>query len=53
MQRAMSDDYERLSYRDLAERLGISPDAARMKAKRKAKAGAWKSFLATTPATAF
>jgi hypothetical protein len=31
----------RLTYRELAERLGISADAARMKAKRKAKAGRW------------
>lgn len=30
------NDYEHLSYRDLADRLAISPDAARMKAKRKA-----------------
>jgi hypothetical protein len=35
------NDTERLSYRELAERLGISPDAARMKAKRKIKAGLW------------
>lgn len=31
-----ANDHERLSYRALAERLAISPDAARMKAKRKA-----------------
>jgi hypothetical protein len=31
----------RLTYRELAEHLGISPDAARMKAKRKTKAGRW------------
>lgn len=37
----MSDDLVKLSYRDLADRLGISTDAARMKAKRKAKAGRW------------
>ena len=30
------NDHEHLSYRALAERLAISPDAARMKAKRKA-----------------
>lgn len=30
------NDHERLSYRALADRLAISPDAARMKAKRKA-----------------
>jgi hypothetical protein len=38
----MHSDLEQLSYRDLAERLAISPDAARMKAKRKAKAGLWR-----------
>jgi hypothetical protein len=31
----------RLTYRELAEHFGISADAARMKAKRKAKAGRW------------
>lgn len=31
----------RLTYRQLAEHFGISPDAARMKAKRKVKAGRW------------
>ncbi len=35
----MADGFYRLTYRDIAERLGISPDAARMKANRKAKAG--------------
>jgi hypothetical protein len=38
----MADGFYRLTYRDIAERLGISPDAARMKANRKAKAGAWR-----------
>lgn len=40
---------ERLSYRDLAERLGISPDAARMKATRKVKAGLWKVVPGNCP----
>jgi len=38
----MADGFYRLTYRDIAERLGISPDAARMKANRKAKAGHWR-----------
>ncbi len=46
---AMSNDYERLSYRDLAERLSISADAARMKAKRKAKAGLWRIIPGNHP----
>lgn len=37
----MADDALKLTYRELAERLGISPDAARMKAKRAVKAGRW------------
>jgi hypothetical protein len=35
-------DLERLTYRELGARLGISSDAARMKARRKAKEGAWR-----------
>ncbi len=42
-------DTERLSYRELAERLGISPDAARMKAKRKVKAGVWRLIPGNHP----
>jgi DNA-binding Lrp family transcriptional regulator len=42
-------DTERLSYRELAERLGISPDAARMKAKRRIKAGAWRLIPGNHP----
>jgi len=38
----MADGFYQLTYRDLANRLGISPDAARMKANRKAKAGLWR-----------
>jgi hypothetical protein len=44
MLRAVGDDTpekHRLTYRELGEHFGISPDAARMKAKRKAKAGRW------------
>lgn len=36
------NNVEKLSYRELGERLGISPDGATMKAKRKAKEGAWR-----------
>ncbi len=43
------DDNERLSYRDLADRLGVSPDAARMKAKRKVKAGLWRIIPGNHP----
>jgi DNA-binding Lrp family transcriptional regulator len=42
-------DIERLSYRELADRLGISPDAARMKAKRKIKAGLWRLIPGNHP----
>jgi DNA-binding Lrp family transcriptional regulator len=42
-------DTERFSYRELAERLGISPDAARMKAKRKIKAGVWRLIPGNHP----
>ncbi len=45
----MHRDLEHLSYRDLAERLDISPDAARMKAKRKAKAGLWRIIPGNHP----
>jgi len=38
-----------LSYRELAERLRVSPDAARMKAKRKAKAGLWRIIPGNHP----
>lgn len=43
------DDLEKLTYRGLAERLGISPDAARMKAKRKAKTGGWRIIPGNHP----
>lgn len=45
----MDGDLAKLSYRDLAERLGISADAARMKAKRKAKAGLWRIIPGNHP----
>jgi hypothetical protein len=44
MLRAVGDDTpekHRLTYREIGEHFGISPDAARMKAKRKAKTGSW------------
>lgn len=46
---AMPDNVEKLAYRELADRLGISPDAARMKAKRKAKAGLWRIIPGNHP----
>lgn len=46
---ANPDDLEKLTYRALAERLGISPDAARMKAKRKVKAGGWRIIPGNHP----
>ncbi len=42
-------DNEQLSYRELADRLGVSPDAARMKAKRKVKAGLWRIIPGNHP----
>lgn len=45
----MDGDLAKLSYRDLADRLGISADAARMKAKRKAKAGLWRIIPGNHP----
>src|SRR5262245_29092894 len=45
----MADGFYRLTYRDIADRLGISPDAARMKANRKAKAGHWRLLPDETP----
>lgn len=38
-----------LTYRELAERLGISPDAARMKAKRAVKNGRWRIIPGNHP----
>lgn len=42
-------DKLQLTYRELAERLGISPDAARMKAKRAVKAGRWRIIAGNHP----
>lgn len=39
----------KLSYRELAERLGLTPDAARMKAKRMAAAGKWRVIPGNHP----
>ena len=47
----MDSDLLNLSYRELADRPGVSRDAARMKAKRKIKAGHGASSLATTQPT--
>ena len=38
-----------LTYKELAERLGISTDAARMKAKREAKKGRWQIIAGNHP----
>lgn len=46
------DNLEQLTYRALAERLDISPDAARMKAKRKVKAGNWRIIPGNHPSDA-
>jgi hypothetical protein len=42
-------DTVRLTYRELAERLGIEPDSARIKAKRHAKSGRWKIIPGNHP----
>lgn len=42
-------DYDRLTYREIAARLAITPDAARMKAKREAKAGRWRIIPGNHP----
>ena len=38
-----------LTYKELAERIGVSADAARMKAKREAKKGRWKIMAGNHP----
>ncbi|MFN3452050.1 MAG: hypothetical protein ACK4ZE_07810 [Sphingorhabdus sp.] len=38
-----------LTYKELADRLGISTDAARMKAKREAKKGRWQIIAGNHP----
>lgn len=45
----MAENVVQLTYRELAERLGISPDAARMKAKRAAKSGRWRVIAGNHP----
>lgn len=45
----MAEDTLRLTYRELADRLGISPDAARMKAKRALKSGRWSIIPGNHP----
>jgi chromosome segregation ATPase len=45
-------DTVRLTYRELAERLGIEPDSARIKARRLAKSGRWKLIPGNHPGAA-
>lgn len=45
----MTEEVLQLGYRELAERLGISPDAARMKAKRAVKSGRWRIIPGNHP----
>jgi uncharacterized phage infection (PIP) family protein YhgE len=45
-------DTIRLTYRELAERLGIEPDSARIKARRLAKSGRWKLIPGNHPGAA-
>lgn len=45
----MAGELLQVSYRELAERLAISPDAARMKAKRAAKSGRWRIIPGNHP----
>lgn len=45
----MAEDTIQLTYRELADRLGISPDAARMKAKRALKSGRWRILPGNHP----
>lgn len=45
----MAEEVLQLGYRELAERLGISPDAARMKAKRAVKSGRWRIIPGNHP----
>jgi hypothetical protein len=42
-------DTVRLTYRELAEHLGIEPDSARIKARRHAKSGRWKLIPGNHP----
>ena len=45
----MSDETVRMLYKEIAEALGISNDAARMKAKRAVKTGRWKIIPGNHP----
>lgn len=45
----LTEQEQRLSYRDIADHFGISADAARMKARRKAKAGRWRIIPGNHP----
>lgn len=45
----MAEDTIQLTYRELAERLGISPDGARMRAKRAVQAGRWRIIKGNHP----
>ena len=45
----MADETLSLTYRELAERLAISTDAARMKARRAVKAGRWRIIPGNHP----
>ena len=45
----MAETSLNLTYRDLAERLGISTDAARMKARRAVKSGRWRIITGNHP----
>ncbi|NML92043.1 hypothetical protein HHL26_23905 [Sphingobium sp. TB-6] len=45
----MTEEVLQLGYRELADRLSISPDAARMKAKRAAKSGRWRIIPGNHP----
>lgn len=45
----MPEDTILLTYRELADRLGVSPDGARMKAKRAVKAGRWRIIPGNHP----
>lgn len=45
----MTGDTLQLTYRELADRLGASPDAARMKAKRAVNKGRWRIIPGNHP----
>lgn len=45
----MTGDKLKLTYRELAERLGTTPDAARMKAKRAVSKGMWRIISGNHP----